>query len=238
MRKFFISDIHGAFNEMVLLLREAQFDPSVDQIVFGGDLIDRGPDSGRVIRLVKNMQQMYPNNVKAILGNHEHAMGMYLAEQGDMWENIGGVEAMDSFNNEFETQEDLEEHLLWAVRLPELEQDDEYVYVHAGLIPGVPLEEQKRIELVWMPYSPSQARFSRDFTVVDILHTTGNRKVVHGHTPKSYVFDDGARIGCDLGAVVKSSGGKLALVNLTDGMYWYYDFDTNEIKDRKIAGNK
>lgn len=232
MRKLFITDIHGCYNEMIALLEQANYQPGIDQLVVGGDMVDRGPHSAHVLRQLKSLQERYPETVIVLSGNHEDMMGMFLAGHSNMWFSHG-KEAIDSFDKEFNDTE-FDEHLGWAISRPFIHQDDEYVYVHAGLIPALPLGEQPRQECLWMPYTQMGLRFS-DFEAKHILECTGNRKVVYGHTPKNYIFDDGARICCDLGAAVKPQGAKLALVDLTAGRYWYYDFDSQEIKKRTIS---
>lgn len=57
-----IGDVHGCYEELVELLKQI---PKEDKICFVGDLIDRGPDSYKVIELIKN------NNYDCVLGNHE-----------------------------------------------------------------------------------------------------------------------------------------------------------------------
>ncbi|GGJ29475.1 metallophosphoesterase [Paenibacillus hunanensis] len=63
--KFFISDIHGEFNGLEMLLRHAEIDFTKDQLILGGDYINRGKDSGKVIRRVRELTKTYPNNVIA-----------------------------------------------------------------------------------------------------------------------------------------------------------------------------
>ena len=64
-RDFVIGDVHGAYDSVVAGLRTAKFHPDLDRLFVLGDLVDRGPQSERVLAF---LQQPY---VHAILGNHE-----------------------------------------------------------------------------------------------------------------------------------------------------------------------
>ena len=65
-RDFVLGDIHGAFDSVVQRMREVDFNVKTDRLFCCGDLIDRGPDSARV---VKFLAQSY---VHAVRGNHDH----------------------------------------------------------------------------------------------------------------------------------------------------------------------
>lgn len=240
MRKLFISDIHGCYWPMLQLLECANYIPGTDQLVVGGDFIDRGPDSGKVVQYLRSLQHTYPDHVHVLHGNHEDMLVEFLMGASERWIHNGGYEAAQSFEREKMAQYAME----WAITRPILFEDDEYVYVHAGIVPGIPLDKQTADEAVWMPYSARGIRFA-DYPLEAIRKTTGGKKVVFGHTPKNYVFDDGIRICCDLGAGLKESNRKLALVDLTndtvyqvranpsqDGTY------SKDVRTRKIARKK
>lgn len=64
-----IGDVHGCLNELRALLDKVAYDPSDDHLVFVGDLIDRGPDSPGVVRVVRGLQRIAP--VTVVRGNHD-----------------------------------------------------------------------------------------------------------------------------------------------------------------------
>lgn len=218
-----MSDIHGCYQPMLSVLGYANYVPGVDTLVVGGDMIDRGPDSAYVIREIRWLQQNHPN-VHVLSGNHEDMFKNFYNGKDDMW-LAHGVEAIDSFQQAF-TEEEFGELAEWLTTLPSTFEDERHLFVHAGINPN--RRVQLREEMLWMPYdSHDQKRFS-SYSVKDILHWTDGRKVVHGHTPKHRVIDDGARICCDLGAGVLP-GGKLALVDLTNDEVYFYDFVTDKV---------
>lgn len=233
-RDFFISDIHGHYKPFVKLLEIAKFDERKDRLVVGGDMIDRGPDSAEVLRFVHELTETYPNTIVALRGNHEDMMGNYFRKEDDMWLHHG-QEAIQSFQQELTDPVEFDKLIHWAINLPTIIQDIDYVYVHAGINPN--RETQIDEEMIWMPYDGhARTRFS-DYTPEAILKWTQGRKVIHGHTPKSYIYDNGASICCDLGSGTTNTA-KLALVDLTNHMYYYYDFFEDTYKQRAIAQKK
>lgn len=73
-----IGDIHGMSSLLKILLvklfEEKSLDLSRDKIIFMGDYVDRGPNSAEVIRVIRAFQEIYPNNIVALYGNHEDLM--------------------------------------------------------------------------------------------------------------------------------------------------------------------
>jgi len=80
-RDFFLPDVHGAYNLVWRAMKAANFDPAVDRIFSLGDLIDRGPESHRVVAFLR---QPY---VHAIRGNHEQIL-IDLYAQGEPAEGL------------------------------------------------------------------------------------------------------------------------------------------------------
>jgi serine/threonine protein phosphatase 1 len=68
MALYAISDIHGYYSPFKNLLEEIGYSPSRDQLVVLGDLIDRGPDSRKVVELCMELQQQ---GTVILMGNHE-----------------------------------------------------------------------------------------------------------------------------------------------------------------------
>jgi len=227
-RKLFITDIHGEYQGLIELLREMDYDAFTDQLVVGGDLIDRGPDSALVIRYLRTLQRMHPDNVVVLTGNHEEMLRWYRQGQTKMWLIHGGAEALKSFERTFEDDAESKENLDWLLNLPMVAEDEEYVYVHAGFMPDQPLYTQSR-DILWMSENEFYA-----YGVEDVLNATGGKIVVHGHTPCEFICFDGARLNCDLGshtyAIAESRG--LALVDLTGGEYAVYNCGSREITRR------
>jgi serine/threonine protein phosphatase 1 len=206
-RYYVIGDVHGRLDLYDALISEIEREIAASngleaRVVLLGDLVDRGPDSAGVIALTQDWQQQ--RNVRVLIGNHED---MFLAsfERPEALRHFlkhGGRETILSFGLSKKrfatlTLEELFEHLPDLV--PQSVRDyiaafeamiiaGDYVFVHAGIDPERPLDEQKRSDLMWI-----RERF--------LAHQGPLEKVVvHGHTIFDRVMDCGNRIGIDTGA--------------------------------------
>lgn len=199
-----ISDIHGCYEEFKGLLSKANYDPLVDQLVLLGDYLDRGPDSFKVVELVK---ELVAKGAVALLGNHDQ-MYIYYMEGGldDFSYFInGGKETLASYSNA--TEEQIYDHLVFLKGLPLFWETEEYFFVHAGLNPNRDIENQSNEELLWIReewlYSESSPT---------------EKTVVFGHSIVSHWFNcediyvGNNRIGINTGA---GCGGYLSLYDLT-----------------------
>ncbi len=231
-RKLFVTDIHGEYRGLIELLREMDYDAFTDQLIVGGDLIDRGPDSALVVRYLRTLQRMHPERVTVLTGNHEEMLRWYLEDRSKMWLLHGGAEALASFTRTFEDETESRESLDWLLALPMIAEDDEYVYTHAGFVPGVPFEEQSR-EILWLSEYEFYA-YGREA----VLQATNGRPIIHGHTPCEFICFDGARLNCDLGSHTYGIEElrALALVDLTGGEYGVYFCGSGRIERRPLAG--
>ncbi|PZE20283.1 metallophosphoesterase family protein [Paenibacillus xerothermodurans] len=232
MRLLFITDIHGHYDGMLQLFDSAQFEPAQDLLVVGGDMIDRGPDSGKVLKGYKLLQQMYPDNIKVLIGNHEQMMLDFYWKDDPMWKTYGGDESQASFEQVFANGA-LEDYLLWVDRLPMVYETEKYIFTHAGINPDFTLNEQTR-DVLWM----NRKEFSETVNVDALQRLTQGRIIAHGHTPGTAVKFDGLRLNCDLGSgVFPSRFAALALVDLTNDKYYRYSFQHNSVRLHDITWN-
>lgn len=188
-----IGDVHGC----ATLLREAVWPHlgSVVELIFLGDLIDRSPKPAgdrQVIELVRELQanpEAYGlGGVTVLRGNHEQMLLDAFAEEQpgeatELWEWNGGDPAF---------LEMARAHQAWLQELPLLAERGQYLFVHAGVRPDVPLEEQQADDLLWIRRPFLNRPHGLPYTVV------------HGHTFKSdyRVTRRPHRIGIDTGAFV------------------------------------
>lgn len=226
--KYFITDIHGDYKGLKLLMEHARINFSKDQLVIGGDMINRGRDSGSVLKFIKGLVQKYPENVYPLIGNHEEMMKDYYRSEDKLWLNHSGRDTLRDFEKTFSKIE-MDDHIEWASNLPLVYEDDEYIYTHAGLNPFEPLDKQSR-EILWMSES--------DFYCIskEVLLTLTRKPIIHGHTPVERIYYDGVRLNCDLGSntymIQKEQG--LGLVNLTEMTYLVYRQSQKKIEKREI----
>jgi serine/threonine protein phosphatase 1 len=187
MATYVIGDIHGRAHLLEQLMRDVPWDLDHDKIVFLGDLIDRGKDSPGVIDLVMKLSSAN-QNVVVLRGNHEQML-LDCIEYGELnWlipEN-GGQSTLKAYGINLAEIEDIsdikipEEHFEFLHTLPYFHEDEQAIYVHAGLIPGeLPAETDPDI-LLW----------TRD---LDFYRNYHGKLCFFGHTPTHYLPKDGRR---------------------------------------------
>lgn len=228
MRVYAIGDIHGRDDLLTALLAKIEVDnaergPADMQIIFLGDLVDRGPGSAAVIETAMALKAS-GKNVRFLMGNHEEIF-VSAFRKGDpkvtrFFLRIGGEETVLSYpitRAEYMTldMEQLTERLATLVPMSHIAfvesfEDQiiigDYAFVHAGIRPGVALAEQK----------PSDMRWIRE----EFIDQRGDleKVVVYGHTIYADVEERGSRIGIDTGAY---NSGKLTALALEGDERWY-----------------
>ena len=188
-----IGDVHGCAS----LLREAVWPHlgSGAELILLGDLIDRSPEPDgdrQVIELVRELQanpEAYGlAGVTVLRGNHEQMLLNALAEEttGDateLWEWNGGNTAFLAAARE---------HRAWLQSLPLTAIRGDFLFVHAGVRPGLSLEQQRADDLLWIRRPFLNRPHGLPYTVV------------HGHsiTRGHRIEDHGHRINLDTGAFI------------------------------------
>lgn len=209
-RVYAIGDIHGRADLLGDLHERiradaAGHDAARRMIVYLGDYVDRGLDSRGVIGAV--LDEPMPGFAKVCLrGNHEELMLAFLDDVAGApnWFYNGGLATLASYGVAprtetaalrlaHEVQQDLRRalparHLAFLRDLALYHREGDYVFVHAGIRPGVALEDQDPFDLIWI----------RDQFLVS--HEDHGFVVVHGHSINAEAVDAGNRIGIDTGA--------------------------------------
>jgi serine/threonine protein phosphatase 1 len=172
---FAIGDIHGCADKLLSLLESigAKMPPgSAGRIVFLGDLIDRGPDSAEVVAIVRALEDLAPTGaVSCLVGNHEQMMLDWLKDGDDLWFLNGGLETIASYRRGDDEPEIPGDVVEWIEGRPSWLEDAAHIYVHAGLRPGRPYDQQRDHDRLWI---------REGFLDVDFDF---GKHVVHGHTP-------------------------------------------------------
>ena len=183
-----IGDIHGCALNFINLL----FDPNItgDELILLGDLFDRSPylnGDQKVLELVRIAQKDPKpwgfNKVTVLRGNHEDMLVRAIergpeSEAYELWEYNGG-------DSEF--YEIAKENTQWLKKLPYYAIRGNYLFVHAGVRPDVPLEKQTKSDLIWI---------REEF--LDYEHNLPY-VVVHGHTPVEEITVTDRHINLDTG---------------------------------------
>ncbi len=236
-----IGDVHGCDRHLERLheriLEDASSAGDFDRrvAIYLGDYVDRGPDSKRVVDILLE-QPLEGFECHYLIGNHEAFLLDFLqdAEMGPGWLFNGGVATLESYGVSIDTSggglaltfdvlADIQENFM--EKLPDAHRkfyetlalsktEGDYFFVHAGIRPGVPLDEQAEDDMIWI---------RDEFLESSVDH---GKVIVHGHTITQAPELRDNRIGIDTGAFATGILTALVLEN--------HEFDTLQITDKDL----
>lgn len=208
-RAYVVGDVHGRLDLLENLLArihaEIQRHPAEKTtLVFVGDLIDRGPSSAQVLERLRTYKRPGIDTV-FLLGNHEEVLLRILGGDAVLitkWRWFGGAACLQSYGVDPKQLQHVNhaealaivrraiprEHVRFLESFADSCQFGDYLFVHAGIRPGVPLDEQTQADMRWI---------REPFLLDDSDHGV---VVVHGHTISAEVEQRPNRIGIDTGA--------------------------------------
>lgn len=207
MRIFAIGDVHGRFDLLEAMHRQIAdniaADPPGDwRIIHVGDYCDRGPDTRGVLSFLIERQHEEPR-VLSLRGNHDQGFLEFLGagDATELFARFGGAQTAASYGVTADfsptgaeaTKRALleampDEHLRFLANLPLSAEFGDFFFCHAGIRPGVPLDEQEPHDLIWI-----REEFMND----PRLHP---KIIVHGHTPVAVPEIMPNRVDVDTGA--------------------------------------
>jgi len=219
-----IGDVHGCIDQLLALEERITADGSDIEgekwLITLGDHIDRGPASAAVIEHVMGPA---PRGLRrfSLVGNHEVMLLDFLGDQDAhaYWLEEGGIETLASYGigpglaAQDGTIDDWlpRAHVDFIAGLPICLSLPGWLFVHAGIRPGVPLALQTEEDMIWIrgPFLTSQL--------------TGGLRVVHGHTPGKDIVTTPHRIDVDTQCFAT---GKLSAVRVTpDGRTKFFSVE-------------
>lgn len=226
-RVYAIGDVHGRFDLLLDLIARIEADnearpPSDVHVVLLGDLIDRGPQSREIVDYFLKGPPGFAQ-WHFIMGNHEEML-LKLIDQPDaslipQFLRYGGRETFESYGAPQRVLDtpDLyapdtlifyvpEEHRAFIRRMEDGILVGDYFFTHAGIRPGVPLDDQEQQDLRWI---------RRGFLDSEADH---GMIVIHGHTVTEEVEVRPNRIGIDTGAY---RSGRLTALGLEGTERWF-----------------
>jgi serine/threonine protein phosphatase 1 len=207
-----VGDIHGRADLLAMVFEAIDHDIAHDDAaghgardiveIYLGDYVDRGPQSRLVIDML--IERRHDHHAVCIAGNHEAVFFGLLRGEGAYadWAPLGGRETVLSYGltpGDLAAMAPAEQLAALTAAVPEDHRRffaslvlnrvvGPYTFVHAGIRPGVPIEEQSARDLMWI---------RRDFIDKDVALDT---IVVHGHTPMPEPDFRPYRINIDTGA--------------------------------------
>lgn len=187
MKTFVVGDVHGRCAQLRGLLEMLPRDEKEDQLVFLGDLIDRGPDAPGCVDLVLKLCREDPERVTCLRGNHEQMLLDFIEGTANLWitpvtggertyeQYTGKALVINSEQDLSDTRKEIEnsvppDHLDFFSALPHYHEDDYAIYVHAGLDRKKHPRDTAPQALLWM----------RD---MDFYKNYKGKPCIFGHTP-------------------------------------------------------
>ena len=208
-RAYVVGDVHGRIDLLDQLLSDIEEElrqrPSAKTVLaFVGDLIDRGPGSAQVVERLRTYRHPGVKPV-FLIGNHEEVLLRILDGEDSLiasWLRFGGVQCLASYGFDFLAltgksgeaavgmirEAIFPEHVEFLRSFIDTFRFGDYLLVHAGIRPGVPLGAQRQSDLRWI-----REPFLED-------ETDHGCVVVHGHTIRPEIDERPNRIGIDTGA--------------------------------------
>ncbi|KAF2465708.1 Metallo-dependent phosphatase [Lindgomyces ingoldianus] len=239
-RLIVVGDVHGCKEELDALLKKVEFKEESDHLILTGDMIAKGPDSPGVISLAQKL------GASAVRGNHEDRTLLSIAEMRAHHAPLPGPEEPTDRSSDFLDEESFShgdypirklakqfsrEQIDWLKQCPVIlkvgpvEGSGELVVVHAGLVPGVPLERQDPFQCMNMRTIDLKTRLpseNRDGTPWEKFWNHQQAKlpahermtVIYGHDRKRGKNIMKYSKGLDSGCV---SGGHLTALVIEEG---------------------
>lgn len=238
-RAYVIGDIHGRLDLLEQLLGKIEEDVQRSKaskilLVFVGDLIDRGPNSAEVVERLHTYRKTGVRTL-FLLGNHEEVLLRILNGDSGLiakWRWFGGSECLESYGVARDRIAGLDpkqalavirraipkEHVRFLEGFADSCRFGDFLFVHAGIRPGIEIEEQRQDDLRWI---------REPFLADDTDH---GFVVVHGHTISPKVQIRPNRIGIDTGAY---RTGVLTALAIDGPQCW--TLDTREREHEQVA---
>lgn len=222
-RTLAIGDIHGARHALAQVLYLCNYDPASDQIIFLGDVVDGWPETKEAVDMLLDM----PNLIH-LLGNHDEWCRKWMRNgwQQPIWENQGGRSTIQSYAREQEKSwwdtniwpnvPDDHAKYFEEARPYYVDEERNFLFVHAGFIPDLPLDEQGD-ELWWIRefwYAANARAPDEKLTEYD--------KVFIGHTS---LGANGPARGAEVWNLDTGAGweGVLTVMDVDTEEYWQSD---------------
>ena len=241
-RAYAVGDIHGRLDLLDDMLARIETDirsrpPRRNFIIFLGDLVDRGPESAGVVERLRTYRPDFARTI-FLSGNHEEVLLRLLAGETKIlasWLRFGGAECARSYGIDPDSLSLVEEEAalqLLAAKVPREHAEflesfadtfrfGDYLFVHAGIRPGIGLGEQDRHDLRWI-----RDPFLSDAKEHGFI-------VVHGHTIVERVEERPNRIAIDTGAY---HSGVLTALAIEDEQRWFLSTALDESEASSAAG--
>lgn len=252
MVKYFISDIHGESEQLGVLLEHILNTDNAkpSDIVFGGDYVDRGPDSRGVLEQV---MELFDKGATVLPGNHELMLHEWLMSKDfsmSSWGMSNHYETLASYGHNFFSDSPINtamasglyDDIQTILSQPPMVLSEGVLFVHGG--PDTRTGDFMDTSLEYAVWSRPESS-SESFNPLYL----GKMLVVKGHTPSAlmrpspmvdyspYLMESKNVLFCDGGATFKNGGLVAAVIEEGNFVrYLQYDKETKSILVNKVQG--
>lgn len=197
-RTLIVGDVHGCYEELQELLNKCSYSKAKDRLIFVGDMINKGPYSLKVLTWIKE------EGCEAILGNHELGFLNYLKDPDPRYISFTRLKR--------EMGEDVGSWQNWLESLPLYIEEDDFIVVHGGLVPGLEISKTSAPLLTQIRTWDGEGKnLSNEEDPPWYELYNGEKLVVYGHWAAQGLIVRENTIGLDSGCCW---GGQLSLLHL------------------------
>lgn len=218
MKRFVVGDIHGRYEALKEILQKSSFDYDKDTLICLGDVCD-GYGEPKVKECYDELLKI--KNLIYIIGNHDKwakdwILDNYSGRPPFVWTTQGGQQTIRSYTNKDTGEKEIPEshyRLFMYEMLPYYLSEDNILFVHGGINPDIPLEENTSLFMMWdrQLISHAKKRVIGDYKHIFIGHTP---TIALGYEDKPQTFNNLTMM--DTGADV----GRVTIMDVDSREYW------------------
>jgi len=214
-RTFVIGDIHGAHKALMQCFERSGFDYTSDRLISLGDACDGWPEVDKVFNELCSIR-----NLVYIIGNHDE-WALNWADTGEapyIWLVQGGKSTTDCYSNGM-----IPEHHRLLTQADEYYIENNQLFVHGGIDPGRPIDEQERETFIWDRNLVNLALYKKELDIEEQMSPFV--RIFVGHTPTLNYGSDLPITACEVWMMDTGAGyyGKLTMIDLDTGTIYQSD---------------
>jgi len=182
-----VGDIHGCFDELMMLLKQADYSPSKHQLIFIGDLINKGPYS------LKTLKFACENKIQCVIGNHELKFIRFIEKSLHLPPKLEQLKK--------DMGKDLNKWLEYIKNWPTFIETENFLVVHAGVVPEEHPSQSSVDQLVHIRHWENGQMCSQDTGRPWHEYYKSKKLVIYGHWARQGVLQKSNSLCLDSGCV-------------------------------------
>ena len=185
---FIVGDVHGCYREFLALLEKVDYSSKTHRLILVGDIINRGPFSLEMLKWVRK------RTVEIVRGNHEQSFIHGCRGNGLLSPVLIKLKK--------DMKKDINQWLDWLEALPFYIEGEDFLVVHAGLVPGEhPKDSDPHLLMNIRTWSKQGRNIKSEGHPAWYSYYKGNKTVIYGHWANRGLNVRDRTIGLDTGCV-------------------------------------